>query len=184
VRGRPKRVLVAGTSGAGKTTVACRIAEMLDVPHTEIDGLYHGPGWTKRADFRTDVEQLSQQPHWVTEWQYREVRDLLAARADTLIWLDLPRRVVMTRVVRRTFRRRIRQERLWNENIEPPLWTFFVNRDHIVRWAWNTHGKYEALVATALQDNPGLTVVRLRSQREIDQWLAELTDGPESGAPS
>ena len=31
---RPRRVLLAGTSGAGKTTVARRVAVLLDIPHT------------------------------------------------------------------------------------------------------------------------------------------------------
>ncbi|HEX2291150.1 MAG TPA: hypothetical protein VHH53_13365 [Pseudonocardiaceae bacterium] len=39
----PRRVLVAGTAGAGKTTVARRGAALLDIPHIEIDALFHGP---------------------------------------------------------------------------------------------------------------------------------------------
>jgi len=42
---RPQRVLVAGASGSGKTTVAARVSAALGLLHTEIDGLYHGPGW-------------------------------------------------------------------------------------------------------------------------------------------
>jgi hypothetical protein len=57
----------------------------------------------------------------VTEWQYSLVRGILAERADLLIWLDLTRGVVMWQVVRRTLRRRLRREVLWNGNIEPPL---------------------------------------------------------------
>lgn len=45
----PQRVLVAGTSGSGKTTWASRIAHQLGVGHVEIDALYHGPNWTPRG---------------------------------------------------------------------------------------------------------------------------------------
>jgi adenylate kinase family enzyme len=164
-------VLVAGTSGAGKTTVARRIAEILNAPHVEIDSLFHGLGWTKRPEFHGDVERFSATPRWVTEWQYREVRELLAQRADTLVWLDLARRVVMGRVVRRTLRRRLRGERLWNDNIEPPLRTIFTDREHIVRWAWTTHSRNEARVFEASKCHLDLTVVRLRSQLEVDRWV-------------
>jgi adenylate kinase family enzyme len=40
----PRRVVVAGTSGSGKTTLAKHIASVLEIPHVEIDALYHGPG--------------------------------------------------------------------------------------------------------------------------------------------
>ncbi|MHB8295456.1 MAG: hypothetical protein ACYDH5_12680 [Acidimicrobiales bacterium] len=37
---RPRRVLVAGTAGSGKTTMAARLGPVLGVPHVEIDALF------------------------------------------------------------------------------------------------------------------------------------------------
>ncbi len=54
---RPQRVLVAGTSGAGKTTVARHVALALSVPHVEIDGLFHGPGWSRCPTFERSANQ-------------------------------------------------------------------------------------------------------------------------------
>lgn len=175
---RPRRVLVAGTSGSGKTTLAARVAALLEIPHVEIDGLFHGPGWTRRASFEADVERFSAGPAWVTEWQYSPVRPLLADRADLVVWLDLPRRTVMTQVVRRTLRRRLRRVELWNGNVEPPLHTFFTDREHIVRWAWSTRHNAARRVDVLLARRPDLPVVRLRSRREVDRWL----DGPLAAA--
>lgn len=79
---RPRRILVAGTSGAGKTTVARRVANLLDIPHIEIDALFHGPGWTPLDTFESEVRSFSGRSCWVTEWQYSRVRPLLAQRAD------------------------------------------------------------------------------------------------------
>jgi adenylate kinase family enzyme len=166
-----RRVLVAGTSGSGKTTLAARIAAVLDVPHIEIDALFHGPDWTPRDSFETDVHRFTAEPGWVTEWQYRAVRAHLASRADLLVWLDLPRGVVMRQIVVRTLHRRLRRRRLWNGNIEPPLRTFFTDPDHIVRWAWRTHHQTTARVRALLQDQPDLVVVRLRSHAEARRWL-------------
>ncbi|QNG21411.1 AAA family ATPase [Rhodococcus triatomae] len=169
----PARVLVAGNSGAGKTTLCARIAALLDLPRIELDALHHGPGWTPRPEFAADVEAFSTGPEWVTEWQYGAVRPLLAERADLLVWLDLPRTTVMRRVTARTLRRRIRRERLWNGNIEPPLRTIFVEPDHIVRFAWRTHGTSARRVRDLAADPPeSLHVVRLRSPREVDTWVA------------
>ena len=168
----PSRVLVAGTSGSGKTTLAGRIAATVGVPHTEIDALYHGPGWTLRESFMADVAALAAQPQWVTEWQYRTVRPLLLQRADLLVWLDLPRAVVMRRVVQRTAQRRLTRTVLWNGNIEPPLSTFFTDRDHIIRWAWRTHHENAGRVTAAVTARADLSVVRLTSPQDVDRWLA------------
>jgi len=168
----PQRILVAGTSGSGKTTLARRIATTVGVPHTEIDALYHGPNWTPRDSFMHDVAAFAAQPTWVTEWQYGKARPLLLRRADLLVWLDLPRSVVMRRVVGRTAQRRLTRTALWNGNLEPPLSTFFTDRDHIVRWAWRRHHENAQRVAAAVTSREDLSVVRLRRQREVDQWLA------------
>jgi adenylate kinase family enzyme len=132
--------------------------------------LHHGPAWTPRESFAADVDAFSAQPRWVTEWQYGSVRDLLADRAELLIWLDLPRRTVMRQVVRRTLRRRLRREVLWNGNIEPPLHTIFTDRDHIVRWAWSTHHKSTLRVAAVRERRPELTIVRLDSRAAVERW--------------
>jgi adenylate kinase family enzyme len=169
---RPRRVLVAGTSGAGKTTLASRVATLLDVPHIEIDALFHGPGWTPRDSFESDVHKFSAGPCWVTEWQYSQVRAILAQRADLVVWLDLPRALVMRQVVRRTVHRRLARQVLWNGNREPALWTILTDREHIVRWAWSTHNKTAARVATLLHDHPDLLIVRLTSRSDVERWLA------------
>jgi adenylate kinase family enzyme len=169
---RPARVLVAGTSGSGKTTLAALIAAELQVPHVEIDALFHGPGWTPRPSFEADVHRFAAGSGWVTEWQYGQVRAALAARADLVIWLDLPRTTVLRQVVLRTLRRRLRRTALWNGNVEPPLWTFVTDRDHIVRWAWRTHPRTGRRVQELAEQRPELAVVRLRSRREARAWLA------------
>lgn len=169
---RPKRVLVAGVSGAGKTTLAARIAAITGGPHLEIDAIFHGPDWTPRPEFLTDVRSFLSADTWTTEWQYDAARHLLAERADLLVWLDFPfARVTLPRVLRRTVRRRVRREELWNGNREAPLRTFFTDRDHIVRWAIRTRRKYTELMPQFVSEYPHVAVVRLRSQREVEEWL-------------
>jgi len=170
----PRRVLVAGTSGSGKTTLAGRVAAALDAPHIEIDSLFHGPDWVKRPSFEEDVHRFSAEPAWVTEWQYGAVLNLLADRADLMLWIDPPTTTVMRQVIRRTVVRRLRRQELWNGNTEPPLWTILTDREHIVRWAWQTRAKTAARVEELNKSHPDLPVVRLRSHAEAGRWL----DGP------
>ncbi len=169
---RPRRVLVAGTSGSGKTTVARQVSAVLRTPHIEIDGLFHGPAWVPRPSFEADVDHLTARPEWVTEWQYASVRERLAQRADTLVWLDLSRSRVMRQVIRRTLVRRLRRRVLWNGNVEPPLRTILSDPEHIIRWAWNTHRLTAIRVAELPRRHPQLVIVRLRTRRQVAQWLS------------
>ncbi|MCB5274954.1 hypothetical protein BJG92_02492 [Arthrobacter sp. SO5] len=177
----PRRVLVAGVSGVGKTTLARRIAAITGGPHTEIDAIFHGPAWTPRPEFLADVHSMVRTGSWTTEWQYDAARPLLAGSADVLVWLDLPFvRVTLPRLLRRTIRRRISREELWNGNIEAPLWTVLTDREHIVLWAIRSRRKYHSAVPGLIHAYPHLTIVRLRSQQEAEAWLA----GPLAGAVS
>jgi adenylate kinase family enzyme len=170
----PRRILIAGVTGVGKTTLAARVGVILDIPHTEIDALYHGPGWVPRAAFESDVDAFTREPAWVTEWQYSQVRPLLAGRADLLVWLDLPARVALWRLVVRTVRRRRKRVELWNGNVEPPLTRMLVDRDHIIWWGLRTQRRLKRLVPRLAREYPHLRIVRLSSQRETDAWLERL----------
>ena len=182
--GAPRRVLVVGTSGSGKTTLASRAAPRLGLEHVEIDALFHGPGWTPRPTFVEEVEAFTAGDGWITEWQYsQQLGDLLPRRADLVVWLDLPRHRVMRQVVRRTLRRRLRREVLWNGNTEGPLRDVLTDPEHIVRWAWSTHPKAARRVQALRTTRPEVPVVRLRSRREVDRWVAAAPPGPASARP-
>lgn len=168
-------MLVAGASGAGKSTIARALAARWTLPYTELDGLHWRSGWTINPDFESDVAALAAQETWITEFQYDGARPILAARADLLVHLAYPRSTVMSRVTARTVRRRRRREALWDtDNREPPLRTIFTDRDHIIRWAWTSIARYARVVDELQRSRPELPVVTLRSPRAATRWLAEL----------
>lgn len=171
---RPERIAVAGVAGSGKSTLARRIATLLDLPYTELDGLHHGAGWSRRPTFEADVAAFLAAGRWVTEWQYEDARPLLAAQADLMVWVDLPFPVTLSRVVRRTVRRRLRREELWNGNQEGPLLRFFTDREHIVRWAIRTRHVYDDRIPAVAAARPDLPVVRLRTRSEVDRWVRDV----------
>ncbi len=166
-----RRILVTGASGAGKSTLRQTISETLRLPTVEIDSLFHGPNWTPRPSFATEVDTFTQQSRWVIEWQYKEVRALLLSRADTLVWLDHSRWTVMRRVAHRTLRRRLQRIELWNGNREPPLRTIFTDSEHIIRWSWDTHRRRADEALAVARQRHGPIVVRLAGQAEVDEWV-------------
>ena len=170
------RVSVVGNSGSGKSTLAATLAAHLDAPWIELDSIYHQPGWNPlpALDFRARVEALVAGDAWVIDGNYTAVRDLVWARADTVVWIDLPRPIVMRRIIGRTFRRAARSQELWNGNREP--WSNWLTLDperSIIMWAWAQHAKYRVRYAEAMADPDlgHLTFVRLRSPAEIRAFL-------------
>ena len=172
------RVLVAGISGSGKTSFARRIAERWAIPHTELDSLFHGPGWTQRPEFFADVAELASGERWITEWQYLSLGGaaLLEPRAELAVWLDYPYGIARRRLIRRTFDRLVRRTELWNGNREGPL-RRVLSRDpeqSILSWQSQTRDSWRKRMPAAAARNPELRIVRLAHPREAERWLAAL----------
>jgi hypothetical protein len=92
-----------------------------------------------------------------------------------VVWLDLPRRLVMRRIILRTVRRAVTRERLWNDNREPLANLYRLDPEkNIIRWAWVRHAVYVERYDAAMHDSAfdHLRFVRLRTTAGIDAFLA------------
>ncbi|MGB3437645.1 MAG: hypothetical protein WBA97_02735 [Actinophytocola sp.] len=173
---RPRRVVVLGTSGSGKSTLAAKLAELLGTDHVELDAFNHGPNWTPRPveEFAANVAEVMARPAWVVDGNYMSrTSDTLWPSADLVIWLDLPLRVILPRIVRRTIRRARAGTELWNGNTE--RWGALLGRDSLLVWAIQSQRKNKAELPAKLAGlaRAGVRVVRLTSARDADRWLAE-----------
>jgi adenylate kinase family enzyme len=177
------RVVIVGNSGSGKTTVAAALAERLGVPHVELDSLYHQAGWTPAPapEFRAAVRAALDEADaaaggWVVCGNYRAARSTIWTRADTIVWLDLPRWQVMGRVVRRTFGRAARREELWNGNREVMSNVLALHdpQRSIIRWAWDGAEGYRELYVPLMASTTwaDLRWHHLGSPAEVRRWVA------------
>lgn len=169
------RVIVVGNTGSGKSTLAHQISQAWGVPHTELDAVHWLPGWQERppAEFRQLVQEVISQPTWVLDGNYSEVRDLIWARANTLIWLDYSLVVIFPRLARRTLGRAVRRDLLWGTNRESYI-NFLPHRDSLFVWAirkqWSRRRLYEKLLAQPACSH--LHVIRFHHPRDTQRWLA------------
>ncbi len=180
--GSVRRVSVVGNSGSGKTTLARTLAARLGLVHVELDAIYHGPGWTEPEP---DVFSLSvaealdaASDGWVVCGNYSAVREpVIWPRADTVVVLDLPKRVVMWRILTRTLRRVVRREKLWNGNRETLSNLFAWDPErNIIRWAWVRHAVYRDRYRRAASEsgNADLDFVFLRSPADVDAFIESV----------
>ena len=169
-----RRIHVVGTTGSGKTTLAQRLAQLLGIPHIELDALHWGPNWTLPMveEFRERVAEALGGDHWVVDGNYGKVRDIVWARADAVVWLDYALPVIMGRLLWRTIRRGVTREELWSGNRER-LWNHFFSRDSLLLWALQTYPRRrrEYPMLLAKPEYAHLAVVRLRSPRATKDWL-------------
>lgn len=174
-----KRIIVVGTTASGKTTMASRLSQRLDLRHVELDALHWEANWTKAATDVLRERVLAALPDdgWVVDGNYSAVRDILWPRADTVVWLDYPLPLILVRLTRRTFVRVASRIELWNGNRER-LFAQFFTRDSLYLWVLQTHRlrrrQYTQLVAEPVYAH--LTVIRLRSPHAAARWLATLAN--------
>ena len=118
--GDMKRVVVIGSSGAGKSTFAKKLADILGEPHIELDTLHWEENWTVPVidDFRARVSTVISAERWVVDGNYSVVRDLVWAKATTVIWLNYSLRIALWRVFWRSLRRAVTKETLFAGNRE------------------------------------------------------------------
>ena len=178
------RIVVVGTSGAGKTTLARRIAALLELPHIELDAINWQSGWRDLTrydpeEFVRRVNESIEAEAWVVDGNYGPVRNRVWQRATHLVWLDYERPVIMTRVISRTLFRAVLRTELWAGNRE--RWRHMLRPSHPIRWAWNTweRRRCETAERLAQRECAHLVVLRLRRPSEVSRavhLLAKAAD--------
>jgi len=171
------RVVVVGTSAAGKTTFARALATALQVPFVELDELHWSPGWREksRSEFSRLVAEAAAGSMWVADGNYRTVRDILWPRANLVVWLNYGFALTLWRGFRRSVQRCFSGEVLWHGNRES-LHRVFLSRESILVWIITTHKRrrrqFSELRASAKY--PNVVWVEFREPSEAQTWLAEV----------
>jgi hypothetical protein len=170
--GSARRVAVVGAVGAGKSSLARALAQRAHLPYVELDSLRYQADWTQVADqtFFDEVVRNAGGSEWVIDGNDELTRDIVWIRAQVLIWVDFPLRIVLWRLLKRTAQRMMTGEVFANGNRES-FWRL-LGPNSIVLWAIRSHRprrrSFEQLLATPRYAH--LRVLRLRSQREVDAY--------------
>ena len=98
------KIMVIGvSSGVGKSTFARRLGEMTEIEVTHLDRMYWKRDWVEASleEFSTAQRQVVQNDQWIVEGNYSGTFNIREPYADTIIYLELPLRVCLYRVLKR-----------------------------------------------------------------------------------
>jgi adenylate kinase family enzyme len=171
------RILVIGTSSAGKTTLASALSRALAVPRIELDELFWSAGWQPKPteEFLALVRDAAAAPTWVADGNYSVVRSVLWPRANVVVWLNYSLPLVFWRGLVRATRRTWSREVLWHGNQESVRRTFF-SRESILFWMLTTHGR-RSRQFRQLQSDPqyaGIRWLEFRKPSHTSEWLERV----------
>lgn len=173
-----RRIAVYGPTGSGKTSLAAEIARRLGLAHVELDAIFWLPDWEEKpvAEFRTEVAATlaGHTGGWVADGNYSQVRDVVLAEADMVVWLHLPLRVTFWRLLKRAVGRGLRRQSLWGTNYESLRLSFF-SRDSLLLYSLSK-GRHSGERARYLRNSipPHIPLHELRSGRQVKAFLGSL----------
>lgn len=165
-----KRILIIGSGGAGKSTLAKRLGEILELPVIHLDRAYWKAGWEKpsKKEWSKKVDSLIAQHEWIMDGNFGGTLPQRMRRADAIILLDISRWVCLWRVAKRA----VKYRGMHRPDMTPGCHERFDLE--FIRWIWNYPRKSKpAKVALLEASTPDQRVVVLQSSREISEFLEE-----------
>ena len=166
-----RKILVIGSGGAGKTTFAKRLSDIIKIDVIHLDRLYWQPGWveTPKAKWRNIVEDLIKLDSWIMDGNYSGTLDIRIEACDTVIFLDLPPRICLWRVIRRAIEYRNRNRPDMAEGCQERISLEFLF------WVWNYQKRTRPKIVELIQNNAdGRRIFRISSNEDMERFLANL----------
>ena len=163
-----KRVVVIGSGGSGKSTFSTELGRATGLPVIHLDREYWRPGWeeTPKDEWNVRVAELLAGESWIMDGNFGGTRETRMQAADTIIFLDLPRRVCLYRILKRTIIYYGRSRPDMTEGCNERLDLEFIG------WVWNYKHQSRTRLLAELDRIGDKHVIILRNQIEVSEFLA------------
>jgi adenylate kinase family enzyme len=166
-----RKVLVIGSSGAGKSTFARRLGEITGLEVVRLDQHFWNPGWveTPKPEWKERVAKLIENDEWIMDGNFGGTMEMRLAACDTVIFLDMPRLLCTWRVAKRviTYRAGTRPDMAagCRERVDVGFWW----------WVFNFPKRSKPAVERRLASvADSKSIYRLTSARAAEQYLEQI----------
>ncbi len=169
-----QRIIIIGSGGAGKSTLARQLGADLSIPVHHLDQLYWKPGWVESApqEFAAKQQAILGEPSWVIDGNFGTTMELRLRAADTILFLDLPTAVCLWGAIRRylKYRNRTRPD-MTEGNPEKLDWDY-------LWWILSYRSvRRPAVMARLKKLGAEKKVTVLRSRAAVDEFRKSLKPG-------
>ena len=165
-----RKVLVIGPGGAGKSTLANQLGELLHIEVLHLDKFYWQSGWIEmsKPEWLKTVEKLIRRDAWIMDGNYSGTLDIRFKACDTVIFLDMARTLCLWRVLKRVLMYRKQSRPDMAQGCPERLTMEFI------LWIWNYSSRTRPKIVRLLESNAEKRIVWLRSQSDVERFLATL----------
>lgn len=166
-----KRIMIIGSGGAGKSTLARQLGERLHLDVYHLDALMWRPGWVMAPrEERIDIQQqLVKKDQWIIDGNFGNTLDLRLQAADSVILIDLPRIICVYRVLKRVARYRGTTRPDMGASCEEKLDFAFL------KWVWNFPDVQRPQLLRQIQQHPTKpNLILLKSSRAVRNYLKSI----------
>ena len=168
-----RRICVVGSTGSGKSTLSSEIARRLKIPYVELDSLQEDPDGTlcKEEEMRKRVNKAIRGDAWVVDGNYSFLRDLTWSRAEVVVWLDYPMRLILWRLWKRAWKRVLPKATLWWTNKKRLRLHSFRKPAFLNALLTYKRRKRNLPAIVSAPEHATLKVYQFKSPRETEAWL-------------
>ncbi|UTR05963.1 DNA topology modulation protein [Alkalihalobacillus sp. LMS6] len=165
-----KKIVLIGSGGAGKSTLARQLSEKLNIEVFHLDALHWKPNWemTSREEQEETQHSLVEKDEWIIDGHYGGTLPIRLQACDTIIYLDMPRSVCVYRAIKRyrMYRHKTRPD--MHEGCEEKLDPAFL------KWIWDFQKKKRPAILEMIDRySEGRQVFILKSKREVEAFMAK-----------
>lgn len=165
-----ERILIIGCGGAGKSTLARQMGEILNLPVVHLDKLFWHPGWVESTKEEIDEKIMAEmaKPQWIMDGNYNRTLPQRVKYCDTIIYLDFSRMACLLGVFKRVITTYGTVRSDMGEGCPERFdWDF-------LKWVWNFNKEKRESYYRLLNETEGVETIVLKNRRMVKRFLREL----------
>ncbi len=166
-----KRISILGCGGAGKSTLARIIGELLDLEVIHLDNVFWKSGWimTPKEEQTPIMEDLVNRNNWVIDGNYTGTVDIRFRRSDTVIYMDSPRRLCFWRVLKRIIMYRNKRRPDITEGCPEKIDLEFL------QWIWNYNKSVKPRIMDMLEKYRNeIDIIVLKTKKDVNDFIESI----------